>query len=510
MRFLGVHIDKPFLRLALLERKKGQLAILSLKSILLEEKDLGQEEYILSFKGEIRSSLPTKYILLKPLEVKTASPKHFEKIIAFQSEAAHYFNPKEVLSVPHIVKKGKEKTEIHLLTVPRTALERLLQELEKLHIDPDMISPSSEAILQYAKWKFPDLEEAFFIDIGHEEISCICMERGQLKKCLAIEGGIESLLDALWEDRKKNLFRKEVQAIAKQIDLLQLKPHLNPHLFTTFHQMKQEIGKVIYSFSRLHGSKPLFFTGQTEAFLHTEKFFQDEIEEFVVSAKQRSFPLDEQKYAIAIGLCLQKEDGPNFRKEEFFPSKQWKKAGKRFIFLAAASLTIGLTLVTASQWITRKKTAEMVHLLDEAVHPFDPELCKTLFSSQDGEEILSKWARTVTSSSKESPYLIPFPKVTHALSWLYQMPLVSSHTIEISHFHYALLQYPTIASPKTPYEAKVELEFKTGNSTHAKRFHEQLLQGEGMVDATKEIAWDPLEDRYRVSFFLKKEKNHDL
>ena len=56
-----------------------------------------------------------------------------------------------------------------------------------------------------------------------------------------------------------------------------------------------------------------------------------------------------------------------------------------------------------------------------------------------------------------------------------------------------------------PYSVKVELGFKVGSPVHARKFHEMLLQGNGLVDASQEIAWEVLPDRYRASFYLKNE-----
>ena len=71
----------------------------------------------------------------------------------------------------------------------------------------------------------------------------LCVDgRWEIQRSHSIPGGIESLLSALWEDRKKILLQKEIEGIAKQIDLLQLKPHLTPHIAEKVKRVQTGIG----------------------------------------------------------------------------------------------------------------------------------------------------------------------------------------------------------------------------------------------------------------------------
>src|SRR3990167_5887442 len=162
--------------------------------------------------------------------LKMTDSRHFEEALSFQSEGATYLDPSDTIAVPHSIKKTEGKIEALLFSASRKSLHTHLQDLSTLQIDPDCVTSNALALIRYVKWRAPMLEEAFLVDLGSSEWSCILMEKGELKKSHSLGLGFEALLAALWEDRKKVLLSKEVEGIAKQIDLSQLQAHLNPNL----------------------------------------------------------------------------------------------------------------------------------------------------------------------------------------------------------------------------------------------------------------------------------------
>lgn len=508
MQILGIHIDRPFLRAALIEKKGRSAEILYLKSPILGEPENVKLLYTPAFKGKIVSALPARNLMARFLEVKIRNRSHLEKIVAFQSEATSYLNPADIQSVPYILRQEKEKAHVLQFTTLKESIREHIQELAKIKFDPDCVTAAPIALIRYLKWKVPNIRDAFLVDLSSEEWTCLCMENGELRKFISIPGGVERLFASLWEDRKKILFQKEVKAIAKQIDLLQLKPALNPHLFSTLNAMKQDFTKIIYSFCQQTGPKPIFFTGEQDAFGQMREFFMEGVKDSVSPEAPPEFPKEEQKYAIPIGLALgAQENPPQFRVGEFFPQKNWKKIGKQWILSVAASLMISCGLISFTNYAVETRKQNMLHSLEGLLTHWNPHLKKTIFLNSTPEEILHRWNKTVSSYSKESPYFKSYPKVAQTLSWLYQHPLVSqspeNESIEVSYFHYHLLQYPNMDSPKTSYKGKVELEFKTKSPLAARKFHEELLQGSAFVDTSQDVEWETTDDVYRVSFFLK-------
>jgi hypothetical protein len=502
MFILGIHLDPPYVLGALIQKNREGIKIHALRSAFLYEPDNVKQLYIASerpFKGKIASGISAKDFLIRSLELKIANHRHIEEAIAFQAEATSHLNPKEILTVHRLRKNEKGNTEALLFTAPREALKQHLIKLEALQIDPDAVSAIPEALCQFARWKFPHLLDAFIIDLGSHEWTCAWMEKGQLKKAHVIAGGVEALLEALLEDRKKILLKKEIEGAAKQIDLLLLKSGLNPHLTEKLNEMRQELSKIHYSFQRGAEKKAILFTGRTNAFIHLSEFLID------ASENPFSLSLEEQKFAPALGLALtQTNSHPlQFRQGEFFPQKNWRKLGLYALSLITFSLLgCGILFYFGSRSIQSRKK--------EMANSLKPSLQKGKFSSEgsNAEERIVRWISAVEASNKEYPYILQAPKAAEVLAWFSSHPLLEKFKnegdpIELREIRYQLVQFPKIGSPKEPYLAKVEIEFQFKNATNGRKFHEALREGDNRVDPRLDVTWDVLHDGYRASFFLK-------
>ena len=326
MQVLGIQIDKPFLRAALIKKNRKGAEILCLKSAPISDPDDVKLLYNSSFKGKTVSALSAKHLMVRSVEVKISGNRHLEEVIAFQSEATSHFDASDVLSVPYFLKQRGDNAEALLFTTPREAIREHLLELAHLKLDPDYVSAVPLALIRYVQWKIPALADAFVIDLGSSEWTCVWMEKGELKKSHSLDGGIESLLSSLWEDRRKILLQKEVEGFAKQLDVLQLKPNLNPHLSSRLNEMRMDLAKIIFSFHRASGSRPILFTGRTDAFIHIREWLIDCFKDSVCGECNRAIPSEELKYAVPIGMALEgTAHSLQLRREEFFP----KKIGER-------------------------------------------------------------------------------------------------------------------------------------------------------------------------------------
>ncbi|HSX12860.1 MAG TPA: hypothetical protein VLE96_00345 [Chlamydiales bacterium] len=469
--------------------------------------------YKTAFKGKICSSLSAKNLLMRELEFQSNSSKHLEQIIAFQADATSHLSETDVLAIPYIIEHTKEKTTALLFTAARSGIREQLEVLKKIQIDPDSITATPVALIHFLKWKFPHLKDAILVDLGSEEWTCVCIDKGNLKKFHSIPGGIESLLEALWEDRKKILIPKEITGIAKQIDLLQLQLGLNSQLSALVFEFRKEFARVIYSFSSHYGQKPIFFTGRIDAFGQLQEFLEESIADVVSPNLTEEMTKDEQKHAISIGLTIgYGQKSVQFLQDEFFPKKNWRKLGLASLYLGAASLLFSLGLVGFSNYTLHSNNQKMISSLKSTLNDWDRSLARDMFATNQEEEILERWNKAIRRNSKEYAYIMQNPKVAEILSWIYQHPCISGtekdqDPIEIHTIRYQLVSYPNIDSPKEPYLAKIEMEFKTASPLNARKFHESIYQGEGWADNSQDIQWEATENLYRISFHLRNEKN---
>jgi hypothetical protein len=500
MNILGIHLSSPSLRVCLLKKKHRSIQIKELREIFSLKEPHVKQLYNKNFKGKVVSGLPAKDFMIRRMEVKVSDSQHAEEAIAFQSEALSYFDLKEALLVPWIRKKEKEKTEALLFTIPKERFSSHLNELKEWGIDPDLVSTIPSALCRFIDWKFPDLKDAFIIDLGSKEITCALLEKGDLKKSFSIKKGTDCLLAALHEDRKKNLLKKEIEGAAKQIDLLLLKSNLNPHLSKELNDVRQELARVHHSFDK-GLAHPVIFTGITDTFIH----FPEALIDF--SKNPYCLTLEEQKFAISIGLALEQTSSPflQLRQGEFFPQKNWARMGLYALLLFSISILLSFGFLSYGLKLASSRKQTLADFLQTPNR-------KNLIQKGSIESQINQWIHLIEENKQDYRYILQGPKVSQVLSWLSSHPLLvqlknEGDPIQIEEMKYQLASYPKIDSTD-PFLIKVELHFRFKHLVNARRFHEALRKGDALVDPEQEIIWDASADIYRTSFFTKNQGFH--
>ncbi len=516
MKILGIQIDYPFVLGALIQKSGKSIEVRALKKFLLSEPEHVKQLYNKDFKGWVATGISSKNLLIRSMDLKIGSRRHVEEAIAFQTDATSPFNPAEMIVVPSLKRKSGHSMEALLFTVAKESLKSHLLELEKLQIDPDGVSAIGSALCSFIRWKIPNLADAFIVDLGSSECSCILMEKGEIKKSYCMPEGIESLLLALWEDRKKILLFKEIEGAAKQIDLMLLKPHLNPQLTVKLNEFRRELAKAIYSFHRNCELKPVIFTGRVDAFGHLPEFLAESFADAVSPEFASPLTQDEQKFAASAGLAIEKAHSRSlqFRIGEFFPKKNWRRLGFSAIALFFFSILLACGLTAYGIGKSESRKMQMGKTLEIWLDRWDPALKKNALSQANNlEDIVDKWIAEIEKNSKDYPYMLQTPKMAEVLAWVSSHPLLKQlekegDPIQIGEIHYQLVQFPKSEAPKEPYLGKVEIEFQFKEATNARRFHEALLKGDERVDSHLDISWDALNNGYRTSFFLKNRSPH--
>lgn len=509
MRILGVQIDGSYLRAAVLEVDRKKIKVVALKNSLTKDPQNVKELYIPSFPGTVVSAIAANKGMLRPLELTLPKNRYTEEILSLQAESISYFKPQDMIAVFELKGQKGPKTQFILHVVLKEEVKNTLLDLQKLNLDPEFLSFAPVALFHYARWKFPELKDAFLIHLGNNEWVCSLVEKGILKKTQSIGSGNDGLLSALLEDRKKNILHKEVEAVAKQIDLLHLKSHLNPHLSNKLNEMKQELSKIIFSFYREGGAKPYFFTGSVDTFGHYCDFLKEGFQDAISSEIKGDGSLEELKFAVPIGLGLEQTNSHplQLRRGEFFPRKNWQQSGLYALVLICISFVLSVFLLISGQKIEAIHKNEMERQLSVLLAKTDPKLKEKLFSTQQ-ETLLYDWIDAVELYSKNYPFISTAPKVVELLSWISSHPLLEKLKTEntpilIRDLRYQLVQYPHVGSTEEPYQTKVEVEFEANSPMNARKFHQALLKGDSLVDAKQEIGWEVLANGYRASFFLK-------
>lgn len=514
MQIVGIHWDQPYFRTAYVRFNRRGVEILGLDSGV-------KLLYKADFRGKIITGLSGKDLLIRSFTLNIQKQKHAKKALKFQAETTSHLPLEEVISTAIFHENRKaHTTEAICITALRHVIQNHLSFFASFEIEPHRVSAAPQALLRYALWKYPTLQKAILIDLGSSEWSCIQIEEGKLKNSIAFSGGVEELLLALWEDRKKTLLQKEVEGAGKQIDLLQLKAHLNPHLHEKLVEKRQQIAKAVYAFSKQLPGCSILFTGRTDAFVHIREYLLEDLKEIAALEKELPPPIEEHKYAISIGLSLEETEAHGqsvqFLQGEFFPKKNWKRAGLFSCLLFGFSLLCSSAIFLWSEKNFENKQAEMVQSIEQVLSRHDPVMKAEIFQkNRDPESILDAWRLAIDKADKQPLYTLSVPKVSHVLDWLSSHPLLKTFAeqgepLQWEDIRYRLLQFPKIGALNEGCKAQVELTFRAKNATQARKFHEALLKGDDYVDPKQQIGWETSPQGYKATFFLKQGKHHEF
>ncbi len=448
MKILGLQIDQPYLKAAVWQKGK----VISLKSALLANPGNVKRIYIPKFRGRIVTGLSSKDFILRSLELNIAKSRHLKKALQFQSEGTTHLDPNETISIPYSIKKLVGKVEVNLIAAPKTTIQKQLEDLKKLQINPDCMSANALALKHFVLWKKPALQDVFVVDLGSDVCTCISLEKGELKKSHAIALGAHSSKDG-----------------------------------DEFSSLRQELSKVIFSFQRLTPKKPIIFTGN--ALPHLKTSLCQDVQDAITEEISLGAGPEELSFAIPIGLCIQHEKAPlQLLRNEFFPRKNYTKAGSYAAFLLFLSIFLSTTLFFIGNRSIRKNQEKMMEEISPIMQMWGSNLT------------LLEWKKEVAKNSKEYPYILDVPNASSFLSWLHQFTILADDPLQLLDIQYTL-------ESQDPYVAKVELQFQMNSPLQARKFHVALLEDNEMIDNTKEISWEDKEGSYLTRFYLKKIKS---
>jgi hypothetical protein len=505
MVILGLHLDRPYIRLAALEQKRKGPSIRFLKSSAAGVDEDVKEFYIRGTKGDLAVSMPC---IARSILLKIPSVRKIAEGLPFQLESFTQIPVGDLVYDARIEPKGSGEHEASIFFAPKDDLRSFLKQWNEAGIEPDLVTSTAESLAAFVSFRLPETSSYFLVDLGSQHWTCVWVEQGRVKKSFTIPHGIESLMEALWEDRKKVLFQKEIEGAAKQIDLLQLKQMLNPHLTEKLDKLRRCLAGVLFSFQQQAGPQPVLFTGRIDSFGRIEEFLIAKSPDLSLYRPSRPLSQEESCCAIAIGnaLVLARRRPPPIQllRGEFTPRKTWRRAGIASCVLLgasfAASLGIGAT--------TQSKIGAKQELLAQGLRKLGEGKILKVFHESGVEEAVEQAIRWVEKNQSESPYLLQSPPVCETLSWLSAHPLLqatqqAAPMIDVFEIQYHLISYPKMGTMSDPYTARLSLEFSASTPMIARKFHDSLLQELEWVDTAEQVEWETLSDRYRTSFTIK-------
>lgn len=429
MKILAIDLDGKNKYVALLNKKKE---IILLKNFE-QENNFPKADYIVT-------GISPKNLLKKKKKIETK--KNLKKIISFQEKAISFFDEKKSI-INTFINNG----EVSFYITSKKEIKKHLEKLEKIKVDPDFISSTSQAQIRFFNLHFPKKEKAFLIHLTENFATMTIMEKGELKNSYFIK-------------------------VEKKEDLL------------------KEIYKFSYSFKE--EKIDIFFSGNISKIENIKKeISKKENYNFLEISKKEILP-----FAISIGLCLDvlSKKSLNFRKKEFISKRKIKNLKIFNLSFFILALFFSFSIYLYSNKILKKKEENINRNL-------------SLLKKIENIEIknLNTFFKKIKKEAKYFPYFPLNRKVSSILEWIYSNEFLKK--AEIVYLDYKLSSYPSLKYPNKKYKTEVFLKIKTKDREGFKKFKENLSK-EKIINS--KIKFSEEEDLYKISFCLKPLKLRDI
>lgn len=452
MYYLAIHADGQEFKVALIEEDKKNFKIIELNASIVKLLD------ILSQKTPctLVTGIDSWNIFLREFSFKLRFKHEIISVLPFQVESQLPHPLNELILLPLFHKKKEEITTVSLFALTKAHLKDHLHYFHHLKLDPDVVSSTPSALSRFAAHYFPDQPAMVVYHLGLEKSSYIVISDGNIILSQTQNFGALS--------ESSDPFEKDLDRLCAYI--------------------KKKCPRV----------SKILLTGEAATALLTKVFGSH--------FSLLNFPNASEslkKYAIPLGLCLdalkQDKQSIQFRVGPFTSKKKVQKRAEWTKKYLAACLCLLLLTSIGGHFYLQKRENHLATLLNNAYPP-----AKDLSI----DDAVSEFESSFSKNKAPFPYALTVPKVSDVLAWLSSHPKLkeTNGELEINHVRYALIKYPKLESPSSPYQAYVELNFKTSSPRLAREFHDALMKGDETVNAKQEIKWHADQNNYQTSFYL--------
>src|SRR3990167_2138421 len=335
-RSLGIHVDSIHLYTVFLEKKDKKISIHSIQTVLFNSENVKR---LYSFQGK---GLTTTAIhsLTRHIEFPFISQKKIEQGLPFKIEALTLSNLQNLV-YGYQLDIHKTKSEVSVFLSHK---EDLIQRLNTCPFFStlELVTAIPKALLNFANFQCPDLENAFLVDLGLNQWTVVHIEKGKVKQSYVIEGGIDRFFQSLWQDRETKIFKEELETVAKKLDVLKLAPSEDPSFFNHLNELRNHLHQVFLNFKQQSKeTKNILFTGKIDAFENLCHYLLKETDLINYEPK---LPIAKEylQHAISIGSALEafEKQPVQFLTGDFTPRYTWRKLGMWGASLLIASFFI--------------------------------------------------------------------------------------------------------------------------------------------------------------------------
>ncbi len=486
-RSLGLFSDRSVLRTARLAYEDGKVVIQKLREISAEISGTGLPPLVVATEGLredfLITSLASRDVLIKPLELKLTKKAEIDAVLRFQAEPLLPFPLEHALIDSVTLHREENKTVLAIFATQQATLRSHLEQFHLHQIEPEAVSCPPHALSCFAQEYFPDHSSLFILHIEEASSTLIIMKDRVLAASRSLPVGSDDTdNERFLMELSKAILSLETQTKEKEIITL-----------------------------AIVGNAP------------QEKGVFSELNKAPIFCDDKLSP-----YALPIGLALStlppyQRSLINFRQGDLRYPHPWKRMKKPVFSYFAACLLLTFALFFFSKEALRTKERGVIRSYGEMLahwgtdfDTFEQSFSNNV-SSPSGlsKEIIHDRLNYIDSTVLAPQELFPLfpnlPLVTDVLAWISTHPTVVTLNendervalISLKSLSYTLVKYPKIGKKKEPYHAKVDVSFTAPTTKDAREFHDALLESTDFINLKHEVKWSSNKDVYMATFYLK-------
>ncbi len=392
----------------------------------------------------VTTAIDSTDVLVRTLELEVTKDKEVAAVLPFQVEPLMPFSLDEVVLEHRVLERNEEGLTVVVIAVPKSRLEAHLKKVAELGIEPEAVSCVPAAL----GYLVPGKEAQGVLHVGATYTTCAVVQEGQVVASKALNVG------------------------ASQQD----------------ERFKQDVARIFVALTRKKKISQILTIGE------------------VGPIEMLKFPLVpiEEEAPIATGL-VKSPMKLNFRKGGFSYPHRWKRLKKSMAAFAVLALLLAAGCFGLGQIHLSQKTKALrdsyARLASYAGQEVDG-----LMSIEEIQQGSLSLQEQLSNTPETFPLVHKVPRVADVLAYLATHPQVMGEEgpyIEIQRLHYAMVRYPNAKRPNDHYQVRLDLEFTAKSPTHARAFHDALLEGGDPLDPKSEVKWIGGKDSYHVSLMLR-------
>ncbi len=498
MQYFGLDREGSVLHIAGIKKKRSSLDIQTLSEIDLADEEANVKPLYICKKINdkkkkiLTTGLDSRDVIIRSAFVRVKGTKALAKVLPMQKATLSLLQTEDNLAIAAICRERDEGSVVDFHATTKEALVKHLEEMQEINIDPDIVSCKARALTRFACIIDKDLQTAIILHIGLKESLCVLMKGGLPAQTYSIPIGKKKLQNAC-----------DNTETAQAITGISEKEF--PELYSLLNCFQKQFAKAIMAFTRNERftALPLLITGYETPFQDLFQFLSlanQSIIGLTQHSSDEQTELELKKYAIPIGLALEalSKDGESlqFREKELLPKRVFKRFAAQAISMALLSVGATVGILFAGNELNSQFLKGLDFQLKTLENAEGFKISKAPFA-----ERLNLFERNINTEAKPFPFFITAPPPSALLNWVYHHPQLG--LLPLRKIKYEMESFPAIGQMQDPYLAKAYIEAQTTDLSLSRKIHEYLLQGDEMVDSSKELFWETTEQGFRAVFYLK-------